>query len=316
MAAEVQTLPVPDDPGWTGTLPPVAERRLAELGREGAFTSDLSVAEFEAINSVGFRPVGLVQGSAVYQIGFTGWGWCGAQPYGMGLRLGMPAGLPSVAAPGDAFAPLVHALRELRHAAMERARSEAAVLGGDGVVGVRLTMAPFPGAPNTLEFQAIGTAVRSVGRTRPPRPFLSDLSGQEFAKCLRAGWVPVDLVMGIAVEIRHDDYQTRAAGSVFNTVNQEIPGFTELVQRTRHVAREALAADVARVGGEAAVIARMDLRIHEQECPAFQGGRDHIGEATVIGTALARFDRTARERAGRLAVLPLSRSGTPGKGQR
>lgn len=300
-------MPASEEPpgaGWIRGLPPVAARRLTELEREGSFTSDLSVAEYHAIRSVGFHPVGLVQGSAVYQIGFTGWGWCGAQPYGM-RQIGFPLGMDPAVSAVDAFAPLVSALRELRHTAMERARAEAAALGGDGVVGVRLTLERFPGTVNALEFQAIGTAVRSVGGTHAARPFLSDLSGQDFAKCLHAGWVPIDLVMGIAVEIRHDDYLTRMSGSAFNTTSQEIPGYTELVQRARHYARDALAQDVARVGGEAAVVDRMDLRIHEQECPAFEGRRDHIGEATIIGTALARFHRAPSKGPARLAVLPL-----------
>lgn len=284
-----------------GGLPGVAQRRLAELGASGAFTSDLSVAEFETVRSVGFQPVGQVQGSSVYQIGFSGWGWCGAQAYGTGFAMGYQ---PVAAA--DAFAPLVNSLRTLRHTAMERARAEAAALGGDGVVGVQLTMRPFPGALNTMEFQAIGTAVRAIGRVHAPRPFLSDLSGQDFAKLIAAGWVPVDLVMGVAVEISHDSYQTRATRSPFNQANAEIAGYTELVMRTRAAARGDLHRDLARVGGEAAVVAGIDLRMHEQECRAVgAGGTDHIGESFVVGTAIARFRSTATKPPRTLAVLPV-----------
>lgn len=276
-------------------LPPAARRRLAQLEESGAFTSDLSVAEFNAVRSVGFEPVGQVQGSCVYQIGFSGWGWCGAQAgFGSGT-LGYPISVDSRAA-ANAFAPLVEALRGLRHTAMERARSEAMTLGGDGVVGVHVEMKPFPGAINTLEFQAIGTAVRSVGQARPARPFLSDLSGQDFAKLMHAGWVPVDLVMGVSVEISHD--------RMFN-YGTEVASYTQLVQRCRATARRDLENDLTRVGGEAAVVSRMELNIHEQECRALGGGRDHIAEAFVMGTGITRFRRDSARSRPALAVLPV-----------
>lgn len=279
-------------------LPPVAVRRLAELGRAGAFTSDLSVAEFDVVRSAGFRPVGQVQGSCVYQIGFSGWGWCGAQAgYGSGM-FGYPTAVNAGAA-ANAFAPLVAALRSLRHTAMERARAEAAALGGDGVVGVHVQMQPFPGAINTLEFQAIGTAVRAEGAARPKRPFLSDVSGQDFAKLIHAGWVPVDLVMGVAVEINHD--------LLFN-YGTEVAGYTQLVQRARAAARHDLQGDLFRIGGQAAVVSRMELNIHEQECRALGGGRDHIAEAFVMGTALARFGPGSGRNKPTLAVLGVGQS--------
>ena len=45
------------------------------------------------------------------------------------------------------------------------------------------------------------------------------------------------------------------------------------------------------------MVDEIDLRIGERECPAYQGGRDHIAEAFLLGTSIARFDRTHR-RAG------------------
>jgi hypothetical protein len=90
---------------------------------------------------------------------------------------------------------------------MERMRAEAAQVGGDGVVAVRLTVAPFEGIGT--EFRAIGTAVRADGDVHPARPFTSDLSGQEFAQLIAAGWVPAALLLGIAVMVRHDDWRSQ-----------------------------------------------------------------------------------------------------------
>ena len=74
------------------------------------------------------------------------------------------------------------------------------------MVGVKLTIGSFPAGG--LEFKAIGTAVRAPGGVRLRQPFTSDLSGQDFAKLIMAGWVPAGLVLGISIGARHDDWVT------------------------------------------------------------------------------------------------------------
>jgi uncharacterized protein YbjQ (UPF0145 family) len=288
-----------------GGLPVVAGERMARMRASGAWTSDLSVAEYAAIRSVGFEPVGQVLGTSVYQIGFSGYGWCGA-PAMVGvspLYRGM-AGAPAGVGGYDEY---VAALTHARHLAMDRMRAEARTLEGDGVVAVELTLAGFPGAVQAVEFRAIGTAVRASGRHHVDRPFLSDLSGQDFAKLVYAGWIPVDVAVGIAVDIRHDDWSTQAAASVFNRQNIEIPGYTQLVNRTRSHARATLARDAARVGGQAVVVRSTGLRLSEQECRAYQGGRDHVAEATWIGTSIAQFRQSASPATAVRSILRTTR---------
>ena len=218
-----------------------------------SFTSNLTVAEHHAIRSVGFTPVGQVLGSCVYSLGYTGtwncgyWGayggFGGVRGFGGalrgpvaspgwqpgGLRGGYGAASQTVEAPG-----LRDSLYQARGLAMQRMQEEAAALGGDGIVAVRLTVAPFEGAG--LEFRAIGTAVRADGPVRPPQPFTSDLSGQEFGHLLAAGWVPAGLVLGIAVMVRHDDWRTQYQNSAWT--NQEVAGYTDLAIQARAAARE------------------------------------------------------------------------------
>src|SRR5205085_8964068 len=112
------------------------------------------------------------------------------------------------------------ALQGARYAALNRLVQECQGLRGDGVVGVRLTMQPFIGGG--IEVQAIGTAVRADGDVRPPYPFTSDLTGQDFAKLILGGWLPTGLVMGTAVLIRHDDYTTAWQTGSWN--NTEVTG--------------------------------------------------------------------------------------------
>jgi uncharacterized protein YbjQ (UPF0145 family) len=76
--------------------------------------------------------------------------------------------------------------------------------------------------------------------------------------------------------------------------NAEVVGYTELVNDTRHDARQQLEKDVRRLGGEGVVVQRMDMRVHERECPIQEHGKDHIVEATIVGTALVRFASVAK----------------------
>jgi len=295
-----------------GRLPLEAQRRLAMQRADAAFTSTLSVAEHHAIRSVGFTPVGQVMGSCVYYIGYTGAWNCGYWAAARGAFPGSPGWTASpgwqagagggwsgryagpassvVEAPG-----LRQSLYDARTRAMQRMREEAGQLGGDGVVAVRLAVAPFPAGG--LEFTAVGTAVRADGTARPPRPFLSDLSGQEFATLLAAGWVPCALVLGIAVMVRHDDWATLQQTSTWS--NQEVGGYTELVHAARDRARRTLRHDCARHGGTTVVVRDMSLQIGERRCSAVQEGHDHLAEAMIVGTAIVPF-----EHAGRNAPAP------------
>src|SRR5437879_7395859 len=100
-------------------VPHDALARLAELkpGKPGSiFTSDLSVNEFLLVREAGFRPLGLVFGSSIYHVGFQMGRWSKNQE----------------------LETLTSAMYHARELAMSRMEAEAALLGADGVVGVRL----------------------------------------------------------------------------------------------------------------------------------------------------------------------------------
>ena len=162
---------VTNDPRRAG-LPPAAEARMAEIQRSGTWGSALSADEFTAIRSTGFEPVGQVLGAAVYNLGYTGgYGCAGAWPATTAARprSGRTARDRDVQPRRHvSFAPLVQALYDARHTAINRMIAECAELGGHGVVGVNLTIGPFPAGG--LEFKAIGTAVRAPGAPPPKRP--------------------------------------------------------------------------------------------------------------------------------------------------
>ncbi|MEU1630630.1 heavy metal-binding domain-containing protein [Streptomyces sp. NPDC020096] len=293
-------------------LPPVAAARTAAARRSGTWSSAVSTGEFAAIRSVGFEPVGQVMGSAVYQVSRSGpfWGYydCGYQYAGFSGRMSYPAQV-AVSGQGAASRALVDVLMAARHKALARMSAECTALGGDGVVAADLTIAPFPSSSNCLEFQVIGTAVRAQGPVRPKRPFTTHLDGQGFAKLISAGWVPVELLIGLSIGVRHNDWTTRRQ-NWFGAGNQEVTGWSDLVGATRHDARAQLYGQAASAGAGGVVLGSSDLRVWGERCIRARNrnsesdAEDHAAEATLVGTAVAAFE--VREAAPRtLSVMPL-----------
>jgi uncharacterized protein YbjQ (UPF0145 family) len=278
---------------------------MAEIRRSGTWGSALTADEFAAVRSVGFEPVGQVLGAAVYNVGYTGGYGCPGAWSGYSYAWAPAVGTQVSSSGGyGSFGPLVRTMYEARRTAINRMVAECTELGGHGVVGVRLTIGQFPSGG--LEFKAIGTAIRAPLAPPLRKPFTSNLSGQDFAKLVHSGWMPAGLAIGISIAARHDDWRT-VGQTRWGAGNAEVGGWTELVNDARHDGRQQLAADVKRIGGEGVVVAEMDLRIRERECPAQEGRSDHIVEAVNIGTAIVRFKSDHSERTGRspLAIMSL-----------
>jgi uncharacterized protein YbjQ (UPF0145 family) len=287
-------------------LPPAAQARLAELRQTRSWGSSLDVSEFAAISKVGFQPVGQVLGAAVYNIGdpgdeecpygvavYRGEGYRSYGPQAGGMRLGPGPVQPpvGVAAIGSAR-PLVSVLYQARRAAISRMTAECAALGGLGVIGVTLSIGPFGDDESILEFRAFGTAIRAPGVASRAQPFASDLSGQDFTKLVAHGYVPVGLALGVAVGYRHDDWLTKGQTRL-TAGNVEVVGYSELVRQMRTDARNELDLDLVRMGAEGVVVREMSTRISERRCPIVPFGRDHVVEATIVGTAITQFARMA-----------------------
>jgi uncharacterized protein YbjQ (UPF0145 family) len=277
---------------------------MAALRSSGTWGSALTADEFAAIRSVGFEPVGQVFGAAVYDAGAASGYSCPGAPGSPGAG-SPPRPATQVSGQGGAgsFGPLVQAMDQARHTAVDRLITECAQLGGHGVVGVHVSRGSFLGA---TQFTVIGTAVRAPdaahGRSAP---FTSDLSGQDFAKLIRAGWVPVGLALGISIGSRHDDRDTTRQAR-WTSGNAEIAGWTELVGQSRQDARCQLETDVSRLGAEGVVIAAMPMRVRQRDCPATVGRRDHIVETSLIGTAIASFAQAEQRADGPpLAIMSL-----------
>lgn len=280
---------------WDGRgLPPVAGARIERARASGVRTSLLPVAGQIGLDVCGLEPVGEVMGCLVEHIGWQGYGGCGIG-YGAGYGVGVGYGYANYA-PGTitgrssgyfGFGPYLDALKAGWNGALGRMLTECVGLGADGVIGVRLDENHLE--EGAREFVALGTAVRSTGRSHPSRPFSTTLPGQDVAKLLLNGWVPTAAIVALSVGIRHDDYQTRLATMAYAS-NIEVPGYTDLVQTVRADVRRDLAEQAAASGADSAILtAPMRLAVHEIEVS--EGHRDHVGIAQAIGTGIAHFGR-------------------------
>jgi uncharacterized protein YbjQ (UPF0145 family) len=278
-------------------------------GRGAAWGSVLSVDGLAAISSVGFEPVGQVFGAAVYPLTATAAVSCPgtATP---SLVPGASARVTGGAGPG---ARIAQALYDGRRVVIDRMTGECSELGGHGIVDASLQVTETPGdsfTAATVAFTVTGTAVRAKGCPSLPRPFTTELSGQDFAKLLMDGWVPTGIALGISVAGLHDTMVTTSSGPG-DTRNAEVPTYTDLMGHVRQEARSRLEHMVRGLGADGVVVSAMTLHVRSDACRAHPPGTDHLAEAVITGTAVARFaDQRKAARAAGLAVLPLDAGST------
>jgi uncharacterized protein YbjQ (UPF0145 family) len=248
----------------TADLPPHARGRLQGIrsasNATGVFTSDFSVNEFLLVRKAGFEPLQVCVGSCVYHVGIQyGTWWYKSQEL-------------------DVLSKAMYNACEL---AMSRMRAEAAAMGADGIVGVKLTIKRLPWDKNLLEFIAFGTGVvhgagREGFRAHDGGPFTSDLSGQDFWSLLHSGYRPLEMVMGSCVYgVAHRGLLAALAQSGRNV---ELTNFTAAMYDAREIAIERMQHEAKAAKAEGVV----GVDIHEGS----HGWQSHVIEFFAIGTAV------------------------------
>jgi uncharacterized protein YbjQ (UPF0145 family) len=236
-----------------GGITLAAERRLREIGEHGgAFTSDLSVADFALCHRLGLRPVAQVMGSSIYQVGYQYSPW----PTGMGgsFMFEMEA--------------LSEAWNEVRGRALGRLAQEAGHVGADAVIGVDLRTGEHDWAENAIEYVVIGTAVRhaqeeSGGQTpagegsRRGAPVLTELSVADYTKLLSAGIEPLGVVAWSSVFFVAASYSTQMLGGLGFTRNQELGEFTQGVYSARETVVQRMTAQAAKLDASGVIGVRI-----------------------------------------------------------
>ncbi|MFI6476539.1 heavy metal-binding domain-containing protein [Nonomuraea sp. NPDC050663] len=109
------------------------------------FTSDLSGQDFWTLIRAGYAPLGLVMGTCVYHVAHRR---IGALMGNLGRNVEIPE--------------FTQALYNARELAMDRMQSEAKQLDAEGIVGVDLKHLHHSWGSHTMEFFAVGTAIRPL----------------------------------------------------------------------------------------------------------------------------------------------------------
>src|SRR6266699_370717 len=210
-----------------GGLPIQAQRRISEETQAGhpLFTSDLSTNEFSLVRNQGYTALSQVMGSSIYQVG-----WQFVRNYSWDTR-------------SFELTTVSNAHQHAAQLALGRLEQEAALLNAHGVIGVRLTTRDYEWGQNLLEYTAIGTAIRLNNTPLLQRPFLSDLSGQEFWTLLQAGYYPDGIVTGYcSYYVSLGSRATQQMRGWFGTgsANQEIIPFSQALYTARGLAMDRL----------------------------------------------------------------------------
>jgi uncharacterized protein YbjQ (UPF0145 family) len=272
-----------------GGIPTRARQRLTALRAAAPgsipFTSDLSPVEAALVRRTGYRPLGLVAGSAVYGVGPT-----------------YVASLIDCEATG-----LSHAYNTATQLAVQRMEQEAVALGAHGVIGVRFAMVRREWVDKTVEVQVLGTAIAGPGKVAQA-PWLSDLAGQEWWALHRAGYEPAGLVYGhcawFVLTTENDEWTGRSV------MNQELGHMSRALSQARSRAMQQVQSQARRAGAVGVVGVHLSRRLDEIRLTGL--GADtayerehHYLTFSIIGTAISLRDDAPRQVQTTVPVLSL-----------
>jgi uncharacterized protein YbjQ (UPF0145 family) len=274
-----------------GGIPLSAQRRLSELQqRGGAFTSDLSVADFALCHRLGVKPLSQVMGSSIYQIGYQP-----NETWGMG---GFGAGGVAM----TELRTISQAWNESRDRAFGRLREEAECVGAAAVVGVDVRSGTADwaqtGGYGAVEYIVNGTAVRREGHRSGHPPVLTELSVVDYSKLLDAGVEPVGMVAWTSVFFVSWVYNL-LMGSSFGggaMQNFELTDVTQCFYTAREQVMGRIGAQAQALG--ASGIVGVGVRHTTRSQTIGGGGRERSGlvvSFSAIGTAVREDGASARK---------------------
>jgi uncharacterized protein YbjQ (UPF0145 family) len=226
------------------------------------FTTSASGTELFCHLEAGYTPVSFVMGNVAYALG---------------LGRGITGGLSTLAR-GE-----VHQYSEMynriRHLALFRLRREAASVGANAVVDVRIDIRPF--GAGVVELLMTGTASRhaafSADSRDPTSVVTSELTGAEIFSLAQMGYAPVQLVMATSV------YSLGLVGGIGASfaalAKGELKELTELIYGARANCLGLLKQEAESVGAERVIGNRLQIR---ELSPG-------LIEVVAVGTAVRRL---------------------------
>jgi len=212
----------------------------------------LSGNEMYCLHLKGLSPGELVVGNSVYSLGFVG---------------GIGAGLKS--AFGGEVTQITQIIHDGRQQSYARMVEEAQQRGGAGITGVTSELRTFQG---NIEFLSVASCVHAADQQTEKLLFSTSGDGQELYCLLDAGYSPRKFVFGNVA------YSTGIGGGLLGSLKSlargEIKEFSDIFNRTRHMALARISAEASAAGANAVVGI-------ETEIMPFRG----VHEMLMLGTA-------------------------------
>jgi uncharacterized protein YbjQ (UPF0145 family) len=230
------------------------------------FTTSASGTELYCHLDAGYTPISFVMGNVAYALGI-----------GRGITGGL-----STLAQGE-VRQYSEMYNRIRHLALFRLRREAASVGANAVVDVRIDLRPF--GPGVVELLMTGTASRhpalAADSRDPANVASSELTGAEIFSLAQLGYAPVQLVMATSV------YSLGVVGGIgasFRALAKgELRELTELVYGARENCLSLLRHEAESVGAEQVIGNRLQIR---ELSPG-------LIEVVAVGTAVRRMSGIA-----------------------
>lgn len=238
------------------------------------FTTAASGSELYCHLDAGYTPISFVMGNVAYALGI-----------GRGITGGL-----STLARGE-VRQYSEMYNRIRHLALFRLRREAAAVGANAVVDVRIDLRPF--GPGVVELLMTGTASRHAALVAdcrdPSNVTTSELTGAEIFSLAQLGYAPVQLVMATSV------YSLGVVGGIGASfaalAKGELKELTELIYGARENCLSLLRAEAQSVAAERVIGNRLQIR---ELSPG-------LIEVVAVGTAVRRLAGVAPQS----ATLPI-----------
>jgi uncharacterized protein YbjQ (UPF0145 family) len=191
----------------------------------------LSGNEIYCLNKLNMRPGQLCIGNSVVSIGVAG---------------GIGAGLSTLG--GGEVAEITKLVHDGRQNAFNRMLEEAKVYGGAGITGVSFDLVNHGG---NLEFITVGSTVHVNNSHEKVRQFSTSADAQEMYCQMDSGFRPLHFVFGNVA------YSIGLGGSIGGAFRQlsrgEVPQFTEIFDKTRHLALSRIVNEAKKFGANSVV---------------------------------------------------------------
>lgn len=200
-------------------------------GGEHRKVTGFSGNEIFCLNKIGYEAGQLCLGNSVVSLG---------------VARGLGAGLSNLA--GGEVTEITKLIHDGRQNAYDRMKAEAARAGGVGLAGVSLDIINHA---NNMEFVAIGSTVRQPESANASIGFSTSADAQELYCQMDCGFKPHGFVFGNVA------YSIGVGGSIkgaFRSMKRgEVSQYTEIFNRTRHLALTRLQKEAIKLGANSVI---------------------------------------------------------------